>query len=303
MRLALGAVVIGLLAAQGCADFMAEIAANQAANVLGKAARSFDTEPDPWLAYHGGLSQLKFAEGALEASPENEDLLVLVGRSYTQFSFAFLHDEVETSADADREMSRRRAMEFHKRARKFISRRMVLDVEDFDRALLSAGDRFDQILSQLDPKEHVAPMYWLGSSWWHLISLADDDPTLVADLPRVHAIMKWVHASAPGFDAGGAEAYFALVELRLAKQEGGSLEGAKARFDAALAATNGKALMMKALYARHYCRAAGDREAYLRTLQDVLDAPDDALPERSLMNALAKQRATRWIAEVDKYFE
>lgn len=303
MRKALCVVLVSVLGAPGCADFMAEIAANQAAKVLVKAARSFETEPDPWLAYHGGLSQLKFAEGALEASPENEDLLVLVARNYTQFAFAFLQDEAETAPEAERETARQRAMEFHKRARAFISRRMSLDIEDFDRALMSAGDRFDQILTLLDPEEHVAPMYWLGFAWWNLIALGDDDPVLVADLPRVHAIMKWVHSVAPDYDAGGAETYFALSELRLARQEGASLEAAKARFDAAVAATQGKALMVKALYARYYCRAAGDREAYLRLLQDVQDAPADALPERRLMNALAKQRAVRWSAEVDKYFE
>ena len=77
-------------------------------------------------------------------------------------------------------------------------------------------------------------------------------------------------------------------------------EGALER---AIAITDGKFLMTKALYARVYMRGTNNRKGYQTMLQAVIDAPNDIMPSERLATEIAKVRATRWLSEIDYVFE
>ena len=299
------ALAVGLVVMPGCGDMMTEFAADSTVRVMTRAVKAFDSESDPWLARNSAVSQLKFAEGVLEASPENKDLLVLLAKNYSLFAFAFLQDDLDQVpfGSAEYDTLRRRAAEFQKRARGYAIRRLKLDFEDADKAVFASGDRFDQILAACTAEDHVGALYFLGYAWSNLIALSPDEPDSLADLPRVRAIMAWVREKAPEFENGGPDLFFAQSELLLSKDQGGDKEVAKAAFEKAIAATTGRYLMAKALYARTYLRAVGDKAGYRQTLQDVLDADENIFPEQRLANTLAKDRAKRWIAQTDKFFE
>ncbi|MBT9559527.1 MAG: hypothetical protein IV100_26085 [Myxococcales bacterium] len=304
LRSAFAALLL-VAALPGCTNMFTEIAANQTTNVMKKAVKSFDSEPDPWLAYHAALGQLKFAEGVLEAAPENADLMVLISRNYAQFSYSFIQDELDqaTPLSAEAEALEARAVSFLKRARSYAVRRLALDFDDAPRAVFASGDRFDQILAECNADEHGAALYWLAFAWGNLITVDADNPDHQVDLPRVKKIMGWVRERLPDFDEGGAHLFFGTIGSALPKSMGGDPEEAKKSFEAAIAVTGGRYLMAKVMYARHYSRAVNDRRGYRTLLQDVLDAPDDIMSERQLANTLAKKRAARWLAETDKHFD
>jgi hypothetical protein len=74
------------------------------------------------------------------------------------------------------------------------------------------------------------------------------------------------------------------------------LEDGKKEFDAAIALTKGKALLPKVQLAATYYCVKNDREAYVKTLTEVVEA-GDTLPEQRLTNAVAKRRAKRYLGK------
>ncbi len=74
------------------------------------------------------------------------------------------------------------------------------------------------------------------------------------------------------------------------------LDEAKKELDAAIAMTQGKALLPRfQLAAKYYCTKS-DKENYVKTLTEVIDA-GDTLPEQRLTNAIAKRRAKRYLGK------
>ena len=84
-----------------------------------------------------------------------------------------------------------------------------------------------------------------------------------------------------------------LLQLALAKNE---LPDSKRHFDRALEINGGNALLTKVnLAVKYYC-AMGEKENYVNTLNEVLEA-GDVLPAQRLQNTIAKRRARRYLAE------
>jgi hypothetical protein len=57
------------------------------------------------------------------------------------------------------------------------------------------------------------------------------------------------------------------------------------------------------LYAKYYAVQLKDRELFVKTLNDILSAPDDILPEQAFVNAAVKQKAKDLLAHTDDYFK
>ncbi|MCU0694468.1 MAG: TRAP transporter TatT component family protein [Polyangiaceae bacterium] len=73
------------------------------------------------------------------------------------------------------------------------------------------------------------------------------------------------------------------------------LDEAKKHFDRALQINEGKLLMTKLQLARAYYCFKNDKENYVRTLREVIDA-DDPLPSERLPNIIAQRRAKRYLS-------
>jgi len=285
---------------------MAKFAGDSTVDVMKVATQAFNEEPDAWLARESALGQLKFAEGVLKATPENEDLMVLIAANYTNFAFGFfLFDLEQLKWGSDEyETLKNRSVDFFNRGRRHAIMALNQDVEDFGTAVYATGDRFDQILrEELDPEDHVPAMYWLANAWGNIINLTSDDPDSLADLGRVKQIMQWVRDHDSNYENSGPVLFFGVMNTAIPKALGGKPEEAKVAFDAALKATDRKFLMVQALYARHYMKVVNDKAGYVRLLTEVLDARDDIYPEQRLANELAKQRARRWLDETDDHFD
>ena len=83
---------------------------------------------------------------------------------------------------------------------------------------------------------------------------------------------------------------------------GGNIDKAREHFDQAFALGAGKLLSAKVLYARYYAVALKDRALFRNTLQEVLEAPVDEVPELILSNTLAKEKARDLLENTNEYF-
>jgi hypothetical protein len=82
---------------------------------------------------------------------------------------------------------------------------------------------------------------------------------------------------------------------------GGEPEKGRAHFERAVALSNGRNLMAKVSFAKHYGRLVFDRELHDRLLQEVLAASPKA-PGQTLLNVLAQQQARELLDSADHYF-
>jgi hypothetical protein len=298
------AACVALLLLTGCSGFMSRLAANGTVDVLENGAKAFDKEKDLWLARNAATANLKMLEGLLETIPENTKLLTMNAKTFALFAFAFLEDDLEALdyGTDEFEVMKNRAVDFNLRSRRYAIRAMEGDFSDFGSAVLGGGERIWQILEKCDD-EHVPAVYWVALSWGALINLQNDDPEWLADLTRVKRIMNWVRGRNPGFQHGGPNLFYGMINTAIPKQLGGKPEEAKKGFEAAIASTDGRYLMAKALYARKYMPSVNNRTGYQRLLTEVIDAPAEIMPSQRLANEIAKRRAKRWLAEIDDLFD
>jgi hypothetical protein len=83
---------------------------------------------------------------------------------------------------------------------------------------------------------------------------------------------------------------------------GGSLERSQKHFLKAIEIGQGKFLTAYVYYADYYARKAFDRELYVSVLNKVLETPADTVPELTLLNTVARQKAEALLGKTDEYF-
>jgi len=124
----------------------------------------------------------------------------------------------------------------------------------------------------------------------------------MAEIPKVVSLMQRVLELDEGFYYGGPHLFLAVYHLSRPKAYGGDPERAHRHFEKAFELSQERFLMAHVLYAKYYARQTFDRELFLLTLEKVLEAPADSVPELTLLNTLAKQQAKGLLEQVDDYF-
>ncbi len=158
-------------------------------------------------------------------------------------------------------------------------------------------------------REDVPGMFWTAYNWGQLIMLSKDEPELVAELPRVLALIDRVKELDPGYYHGSAHAFEMVNAASRPQLLGGQPEVALAAHARAVAvdgltAEGGPAKFMThdVMFAQFYAVQIQDPELFKKTLQQVLDTPADVLPSARLANVIAKRRAQVLLAKIVDFF-
>jgi tetratricopeptide (TPR) repeat protein len=124
----------------------------------------------------------------------------------------------------------------------------------------------------------------------------------LADVPMLEATMQRVIELDEGFYYGSPHLHMAAYLAAKPLIAGGNLDKAKDHFDKAFALGADKLLSAKVLFARYYAVRLKDRALFEKTLQEVIETPADEVPELTLSNTLAKERAREFLERADEYF-
>lgn len=100
---------------------------------------------------------------------------------------------------------------------------------------------------------------------------------------------------------GGGHIYLGALAILLPPALGGNPKAAQKHFQRAIQLSNGRNLMAKVMYARHYARMLFDRPLHDRLLNEVL-AADPNHPGHVLVNTMAQQQAKQLLATAEDYF-
>lgn len=260
----------------------------------------FARDDDPELVRDAVPFALKTMESLLDSTPDHKGLLSALCKGFTEYAAAFVRQDAEEARDPG---TRRAGMER--------TRRLLLRAREYGMRGLSVGRMgFPSGLSA-DPSaaaaridaEDVPLLFWTGVAWSLAVSTSSDDPSLLADLPRIEALMRRALALNEGYDDGAIHEYFIAFEGGRPEAMGGSAEKARRHFERAMALSGGKKVSPLVTFAETVSVRTQNRKEFLDLLDRALafDARS-AAPEHRMGN-LVSQRRARWLkGRVDELF-
>ncbi len=291
------------LAASGCAPLLKRMTVASATEIFRDGQVAFSREEDLVLAQEALASHLKLLEVFLQASPDNEDLLLQASQGFGAYTFAFVEDKIATHYTDPQlvRFHRERARRLYLRGRDYGLRALTLRNDVMAAALTAALPTFRDMLNRLQ-KGDVPALFWAAYGWAGSINWSRNRPEMVADLPRVVAMMHRALELDEEYFQAGPHVFFGAYYAALSPALGGNPSRAKYHFDRALDLTGGKSLLVNLFIADPYAVQIQDRALFQTQLTVILDAPDDLSPDHRLINEVAKARARLLLERMDELF-
>lgn len=289
-----GVLVALLLGGLLIACQMKRFVADNIVSLLEETESRYMRETSYLLARDAGASLVVSLDGLIAASPENERLLALGVRISTQFALAFVDDLGYMS-----EEQTAYARSLYSRAKEYGLR--ALGNPQLDAALEQNAAAVREALKAYG-RDDVSLLFWTGLGYGGWINRNKQSVRAVADLPIAVAFMERVLELDDEFYYGGAHLFLGQYYGSRAKELGGDPERAREELQRVLELTEGKLLLAKVYLARYYAVPTQDPELFEQVLEEVLDAPDDLLPEEELLTAVAKHKAEKLLFEQEDFF-
>jgi tetratricopeptide (TPR) repeat protein len=264
-----------------------------------KASAAVDGFSDYEVAQTAAFAGVTQFEGMHYLAPENEDALFMLAKGWTSLSFAFIEDALEQAEDTSGENSEAYAYQ-KARALAAYDRAIHYGVELMEKKHpgFQAAKRNDDTMKAWlkgfdDPGQDTETLFWTGYAWVGRVNIIKDDPAAVADLFIGVAMLERAKQLRHDYLYGSIHTVLGAYHARSPMAE---LDEAKKEFDAAIAVTGGKTMLPKfQLAAKYYC-TKGDKENYVKTLNEIIEA-GDTFPAQRLTNAIAKRKAKRYLGK------
>ncbi len=252
-------------------------------------AQAAGRQTDATIVREGTPAYLMLVDGLIEAYPDNRELLVAGCKAYASYASMFVADDQPKAAEA-----------LYRKA-KLDGFRALSDRGDFGQAAAGSLDEFKSFLERYK-KEDVPALFCTASAWAGWISSNLGSVEAVGDLPVFGATLERVLALDDTYNYGGPHLLMGVYLAVRAPVLGGGLAEAKKQFDRAFAISGNKVLAAKVLFAQYYAVGMKDRQLFEGTLREVMAAPVDEVPELTLPNTLAKEKAKKLMAKTEEYF-
>jgi hypothetical protein len=256
-----------------------------AEDVLRAAAK----QPDPTIVRQGSPAYLMLVDGLIEAYPNRRELLTAGCQGYTVYASSFVEDSDPVKASL-----------LYAKAKEYGFRALSIK-RDFRQAASGPLDDFVIFLKDYN-QEHVPALFWTNSAWAKWIGLNLDSLEALADMPMLEASMKRVIELDGSFFYGSPHLHMGVYLAAKPAIIGGDIDKARDHFDQAFALGADKLLSAKVLYAKYYAVGLKDRALFKDTLQEVLEAPVNEIPELTLSNTLAKEKARDLLEKTNESF-
>lgn len=295
-------ISVGITTA-GCGALLKRTTVASATEIFRDGMEAFYREGDLLLAEQALASNLKLLEVFLQASPDNEDLLLQTSQGFGAYAFAFVEDKIARHhSDSNlHRLHRERARRLYLRGRDYGLRVLVLRHAAFANALTADLTTFQATLQHLQKKD-VPALFWTAYGWAGAINWSRDRPGMLADIERVVAMMQRVLELDEGYFFAGPHLFFGVFHASRSQALGGDPARAKSHLDRARELTGGKLLLVPLMVADPYAVQIQDRDLFEFQLRSILDAPDDLAPDQRLLNEIAKSRAQLLQERIDELF-
>jgi len=271
----------------GCAinEKMTVISTASLMEDVGKAANK---QSDLRVVREGMPAYLLLMDGMVEGWPDNERLLLAAAQAYSSYATAFVGADDVAFRDALLLRAKAYALQ-------------ALEQRGISAPLTSPFGDYERQVSQTTQSD-VPYVFWSATCWGNWIGAHANSIAALAELPRVETLMRRALVLDETFYYGGPHIFMGVLYASRPQVAGGNLDLSKRHFLKAIELGRGKFLMAQVYYADYYARKAFDRELFVTTLKKVLDTPADTVPELTLLNTVARDKAEALLGKTDEYF-
>jgi len=242
---------------------------------------------DPETVRAGAPAFLLMLDGFIDANPDDRDLLRATADLYAAYATVFVDD-------TDR------------------ARRLATKAREYARSALCKGTSgtcdgltktYTEFVTSLGGfgKNDLPYLYSFSAAWAGWVQTHDEDWNARADLPKIEALMQRIVVLDESYQWGRAHLYLGVLNSQLPPSLGGKPEQAREHFENSIALSQGRDLISKVEFARRYARLVFDQGLHDRLLREVLDA-DPLFPDLTLSNVIAREEASRLLADSPDYF-
>lgn len=272
-----------LIGLQGCALVINNAVDGMATNLTS----AMLDQDDPDTVRQAVPAYLLLLDSFVQGDPDNPDLLHNTATLYAAYGGVFV-DEPE------------RATRLTTRAWKYAQRALCIE---FPQSCDIRSMSFDQWQAFVDQRRtrDVKPLFSLATAWLSYIQANSGDWGVLAELPKVEALLIRLDEINNGYEVGNINLYLGVLNSIRSPALGGNPEKGRTYFERAIALSNGTDLSVKVSFARFYARTLYERELHDELLNDVL-AADPAVGGSTLLNVMAQEEARRLLATADDYF-
>ncbi len=299
----LTAVILPILFfSPGCS--IKKLAMNQVANALtsNTSGTVFSGDNDPDLVGDALPFAIKMYESLLVANPRHPGLRLQTGSLYIMYANAFLQTPATMLPEAEyrkQEFIFKRAKNLYLRGREIILTGLEDKFPGFREALQKRN--FDKALAGTTKKD-ASLLYWAGAGWLGAYAIEPFDMDLGTTLPAAAALMERVLQLDKNFENGAIHEFYILYYGSLPDYMGGSAVKARAHFEQAVAAADGKSTTPYLSLATTVSVKEQNINEFKTLLNQVLRIDPDAVPKNRLINIL-NQRKAQWLLEhAEDYF-
>jgi predicted anti-sigma-YlaC factor YlaD len=275
----------------GCS--VKRMAVNKLGDALASGGTTFASDDDPELVKQAVPFSLKLMESLLAESPKHKGLLFATSSGFTQYGYAFVQqdaDELEAKDYAAAQEMRARAKRLYLRARNYGLRGLEAAHPGFTNAFATNPA---QAVARMK-KSDVPQLYWTAAAWGAAISLGKDDPTLIADIPQLEALIDRAAALDESWGDGAIHSFLISYELTRQGATGNPADRARKHFERAVELTRGQQAGPFVTFAEGVCVEQQDVKQFEALLNRALALNPDTQPETRLVN-LVMQRRARWL--------
>lgn len=300
-----GYAMIGVLAVAlvtgGCS--IRRYAVNTIGDVLASGGSLYESDEDLVLIGDALPFSLKLIESLLAESPNHRGLLLSATRGFVLYAYAYVHDEAERLARDDVQRARAlrdRARRLYLRAVRYALQALEHTYPGFAEQL-SAQPRIAVQRIGMDVAEQDTPLlYWTAVALGLAIAVSKNEPTILARLPEVEALLDRALALQEYWNAGTLHEF--TITWMAARGGRGNPEAIRRHYERALRLSHGQRASVYVAYAEAVALPNQDRTAFMALMHKALAVDLEADPEHRLLNTIAQRRA-RWLLErIDELF-
>ncbi len=297
-----GTLICGVLIAAllpGCS--LRHMVIDKAGDALASGGSSFAADDDPELIRDAAPLSLKLMESLLAERPNHRGLLFATASGFTQYSYAFVHQDAEALEDSDLAAAaalRARAQRLYRRARDYGLRGLEVSHSDFSARLRAEPQAAVAVARKAD----VPLLYWTAASWAALMSISKDNPEALADLPIMEALLDRALVLDEAYDHGAIHTFLISYEMVRQGAPGDSESRARAHFARATELSAGSQAAPYVALAEAVAIPKQDRHEYQALLNQALAIDPGKQPQWRLANTVLQRRARWLLARTDRYF-
>jgi hypothetical protein len=277
-------LMIPLLA--GCSD----LARRQATPLMAGLSSVIGKQNDPQLVRDGAPAYLLLADGFLETSPDDPEMLISAARLYAAYTSAFL-------IGRDDQRAHRLAL----KARDYAFRAAAIRKPVFGTLYQKPFAEFEPV-ADLFQQGDEALLLLVINTWAAVIQTGKDDWDLLADIAKIELLTNRLLTLDEGYDYGAAHLVMGVLQTLLPQAMGGRPEEGRRHFEKALQFSKEVYFPTYVVYAGQYAKTVQNRALYEQLLKHVIDRPADTRPELTLVNTLAQQRARQMMTDIEQDF-